>query len=75
MIGYLMRETLIDALLAGPPHQVLVRHAHATSRMQILTELERRGLITSGPFPVLTQAGIAEAQWFTRSGSEENENT
>jgi hypothetical protein len=38
-----------------------------------LTELERRGLITSGPFPVLTQAGIAEAQWFTRSGSEENE--
>ena len=50
MIGYLMRETLIDALLAGPPHRVFVKHAHAKSQMQVLTELERRGLITSGRF-------------------------
>jgi hypothetical protein len=74
MIGYLMRETLIDALLAGPPHQVLVRHAHTVSQLRILTELERRGLITSGPSPVLTEAGIAEAKWFMRADSDENEN-
>jgi len=74
MIGYLMRETLIDAFLAGPPHQVLVRHAHTVSQLQILTELERRGLITSGPSPVLTDAGIAEAKWFMRADSDENEN-
>jgi hypothetical protein len=71
MLSYLMRETLIDALLAGPPHQVLVRHAHAKSQMQILTELERRGLITLGPFPALTKAGIAEAKWFTRTDCED----
>ena len=69
MLSYLMRETLIDALLAGPPHQVLVRHAHAKSHIQILTELEQRGLITEGP--VLTKSGIAEAKWFTRADHRE----
>jgi len=44
------------------------------SQLQILTELERRGLITSGPSPVLTDAGIAEAKWFMRADSDENEN-
>jgi hypothetical protein len=35
------------------------------SKLQVLTELERRGLITSDPvLPVSTEAGIAEAKWF-----------
>jgi hypothetical protein len=66
MLSYLMRETLIDALAAGPPYQVLSKHIHAVSQMQILNELVRRGLITSDPTPVLTEAGIAEAKWFTK---------
>jgi hypothetical protein len=64
MLSYLMRETLLDALAAGPPYKVLTKHVHAVSQVELLMELERRGLITSDPFPVLTSAGIAEAKWF-----------
>ena len=35
--------------------------------LRVLADLESRGLITSGPFPVLTDNGIAEAQWFANS--------
>ena len=65
MLSYLMRETLLDALAAGPPYKVLAKLVHNTIRqVELLKELERRGLITSDPFPVLTSAGIAEAKWF-----------
>jgi len=66
MLSYLMRQTLLDALATGPPHKVFAKHIHNTiSQIELLKELERRGLITSGPIPVLTIAGIAEAKWFT----------
>jgi hypothetical protein len=64
MLTYLMRQTLLDALSAGPPYEVFIRHINARSRVDLLMELERRGLITRGPFPVLTENGIAEAKWF-----------
>jgi hypothetical protein len=62
-----MRQTLVDALAAGPPYLVMaaMHNVPAGAQMQILTELMHRGLITSGPSPVLTEAGIAEAKWFT----------
>ena len=64
MLTYLMRQTLLDALSAGPPYEVLIRHIHAGGQVELLMELERRGLITRDPFPVLTEKGIAEAKWF-----------
>jgi hypothetical protein len=68
MVSYLMRQALLDALAAGPPYQVQEHHIDAMSKLQVLTELERRGLITSDPvLPVLTEAGIAEAKWFAES--------
>jgi hypothetical protein len=55
---------------AGPPYQVQEHHIHAMSTLQVLTELERRGLITSDALPVLTEAGIAEARWFANSDGQ-----
>lgn len=62
MLSYLMRQTLLDALAGGPPYRVRTRAVYGQT--QLLTELESRGLITSDPFPVLTDDGIAEAKWF-----------
>ena len=57
MVSYLMRQALLDALAAGPPYQVQEHHIDAMSKLQVLTELERRGLITSDPvLPVLRPA-------------------
>ena len=64
MLSYLMRQTLLDALTVGPPYKVFIKHVNAFRQFELLKELERRGLITSGPIPVLTVAGIAEAKWF-----------
>jgi hypothetical protein len=65
MLSYLMRQILLDALARGQPYDTYpMREGHAVSQTQLLTELQRRGLITSGPFPTLTEAGIAEATWF-----------
>ena len=64
VLSYLMRQTLLDALTAGPPYQVQAHHFHALSQTEILMELGRRGLVTPDPIPVLTEAGIAEAKWF-----------
>lgn len=71
MLSYLMRQTLLDALAAGPPYEVLAKQLHAVSQLELLMELERRGLITRNPFPVLTNTGIAEAKWFAISQHEE----
>ena len=70
VVSYLMRQTLLDALAAGPPYQVQAHHFHAVSQTEILMELERRGIITSCPLPVLTEAGIAEANWFANQKTE-----
>lgn len=70
VLSYLMRQTLLDALAAGPPYQVQTHHFHAVSQMDILIELERRGLITSGPVPVLSEAGIVEAKWFANQKTD-----
>ena len=67
MLTYLMRQTILDALSAGPLYEVLTRRIHAGSRVELLMELERRGLITRDPFRVLTENGIAEAKWFASS--------
>ncbi len=64
MLSYVLRQTLLDALARGQPYDVYPMREHAFSQTQLLTELERRGLITSGAFPKLTEAGIAEATWF-----------
>lgn len=65
MLSYLMRQALLEALSAGPPYRVSSLHnLPYITQTHLLVELERRGLITSGPFPVLTEAGIAEANWF-----------
>jgi hypothetical protein len=64
MLSYLMRQTLLDALAGGPPYRVCTRAVFGQT--QLLTELESRDLITSGPFPVLTEHGIAEAKWFAQ---------
>jgi hypothetical protein len=69
-LSYLMRQTLMEALAAGPPYQVHADHVHAASETQLLTEMEGRGLITSGPVPVLTEEGVAEAKWFARYQKE-----
>jgi hypothetical protein len=68
MVSYLMRQILIDSLDDGPPYKVCMRPIHAMRHARILIELESRGLITSGPSPVLTEAGIAEAKWFALEG-------
>jgi len=64
MDSYLMRQTLVDTLAAGPPYHVATKSVDAATRIQLLTELMRRGLVTHDPLPVLTEAGIAEAKWF-----------
>jgi hypothetical protein len=65
MLSYLVRQTLLDALAGGPPYHVSARHSvPAVTYMRLLTDLELRGLITSGPYPLLTEAGITEASWF-----------
>jgi hypothetical protein len=64
MLSYLMRQTLMDALEDGPPYLVLRGGISALTQSHLLAELESRGLITSGPLPVLTNDGIAEAKWF-----------
>jgi hypothetical protein len=64
MVSYLMRQILMDALGNGPPYKIRLRPIHAMRHARILLELESRGLITSGPYPELTEAGIAEAKWF-----------
>jgi len=65
-----MRQTLLDALAAGPPYQVQAHHFHAVSQTEILMELQRRGLITPDPIPVLTEAGVAEAKWFANQKTD-----
>ena len=72
MLSHLMRQTLLDALAAGPPYRILPRPVAALDEMECLRQLELRGLITSGPFPVLTVAGIAEAKWFADPDSQKN---
>ena len=72
MLSYFMRQTLLDALAAGPPYQILPRPVAALDEMECLRELEQRGLITSGPIPVLTDAGIAEAKWFADPDSQKS---
>jgi hypothetical protein len=64
MVSYIMRQILTDALGSGPPYKVCLRSTHAMRQARILLELQSRGLITSGPDPELTEAGIAEAKWF-----------
>ena len=74
MIGYRLRNMLLDALAAGPPYRVSTRKViPAVTYLRLLRELERRGLITSGPDPVLTEAGIAEAKWFAGSADSDAE--
>jgi hypothetical protein len=69
MLSYLMRQILLDALARGQPYDVYpMREAHVASQTELLTELQRRGLITSGPSPTLSEAGIAEATWFKNAG-------
>jgi len=63
MLSYLIRQSLLDALAAGPPYQIPVRSL-AVDQMECLKEMEQRGLITSDPVPVLTETGLAEARWF-----------
>lgn len=70
MLSYLMRQTLLDALAdGGPPYRLRTRAVYGQT--PLLTELESRGLITSGPLPVLTEAGIAEAKWFAEGSKGE----
>lgn len=64
MDSYLMRQTLLATLAAGPPYHLVTKSVDAATRIQLLTELTRRGLVTHEPLPVLTEAGIAEAKWF-----------
>jgi hypothetical protein len=65
MLGYLLRDTLLDALAAGPPYRLHARpNVPVVTYLKLLDDLERRGLITSGPHPALTEAGISEAKWF-----------
>jgi len=71
MFSYLIRQILLDSLAGGPPYHVLTRAI--ASPTQLLTELESRGLITSGPFPVLTEIGIAEAKWFSEGPNGDGE--
>jgi hypothetical protein len=71
MLSYLMPQVLLKALAGGAPYHVYSLHnVHAVSETQLLAELLRRGLITSGALPVLTEAGIAEANWFKNNGSQ-----
>ena len=70
MLSYLIRETLLDALVAGPPYRVTAKPLATGGQFNALAELEQRGLITSGPDPVLTENGIAEAKWFADSTSD-----
>ena len=67
MVSYLMLQMLVDSLGDGPPYKVCMRPIQAMRHARILIELESRGLITSGPTPELTEAGIAEANWFANS--------
>jgi len=67
MLSYLMRQILLDALAGGPPYNVITSSIPALSQIKLLAELEFRGLIFPGPFPVLTDNGIAEAKWFANS--------
>ena len=65
MLGYRLRNMLVDAFAAGPPYKVSTRQViPAFTYLKLLKQLERRGLITSGPDPKLTENGIAEAKWF-----------
>jgi hypothetical protein len=65
MLAYRLRNMLLEALASGPPYQVSTNQViPAATYLKLLKELERRGLVTSGPNPVLTEAGIAEAKWF-----------
>jgi len=64
MVSYLMLQMLVDSLGDGPPYKVAMRPMQAMRQARILLELERRGLITSGPYPELTESGVAEAKWF-----------
>ena len=60
MVSYRMRNILLGALAAGPPYKVSVgRVIPAATYLELLKELERRGLITKGPNAVLTEAGLA----------------
>ena len=67
MLSYRMRQILLDALASGPPYSVITTSISALIQIELLAELETRGLITSGPFPVLTDNGISEAKWFANS--------
>ena len=64
MLSYLMRQTLLDTLSKGPPYELVTNQIDPSTRIQILAELGRRGLIIHDPLPVLTETGIAEAKWF-----------
>jgi hypothetical protein len=74
MLGFRLRNMLLDALAAGPPYKVSIKQIiPAVTYLRLLRELERRGLITSGPDGVLTEAGIVEAKWFAGSaGADES---
>jgi hypothetical protein len=63
MFSSLIRQTLLDAIASGPPYRVSIRHVHGVTKTKLVTEMERRRLITPSPFSVLTEAGIAEAKW------------
>jgi hypothetical protein len=62
-----MRQALIEALKRAEPHYVCpLPLGDAISEESLLTALLNRDLITEGLDPVLTPAGIEEAEWFSR---------
>ena len=73
MLNSLIRQTLLDAIASGPPYHVPIRHVHGVTKTKLVTELERRRLITPYPFSVLTEAGIAEAKWLHLSPMQKDD--
>jgi len=67
MIHLAMRLALLEALNRGEPHYVCPLPNHAISEESLLSALLNRGLITEGLDPVLTPAGIEEAEWFNKA--------
>jgi len=60
-----MQQTLVDALNRGKPYRVCpLPLAYTIQERQLISVMERSGLVTGGINPVLTPAGIVEAQWF-----------
>ena len=70
MVSFRLRNILLDALAVGPPYKVSARQVSPVlTHLGLLKELEQRGLITSSPDAVLTEAGISEAKWFADSAN------